>query len=188
VGASLATTASGAAAGRNLVVINSVSADVVGLTGGTVDNPIPLPATPVSSISGSIGGDSPDSDFYSFYWKGGAFSVAVGVPDASILTSPPSYLFELCNGTNCNDVLQQTLTDETNDWASVLSGDLAAGYYTVGIIEQTLADDPNFIFRFETPLSQIANAPEPSTWAMMLIGFAGLGYAAYRRANQFRAA
>ena len=27
-------------------------------------------------------------------------------------------------------------------------------------------------------------APEPSTWAMMLIGFAGLGYAAYRRARR----
>ena len=25
--------------------------------------------------------------------------------------------------------------------------------------------------------------PEPSTWAMMLIGFAGLGYAGYRRAR-----
>ena len=23
--------------------------------------------------------------------------------------------------------------------------------------------------------------PEPSTWAMMLLGFAGLGFAAYRR-------
>ena len=26
-------------------------------------------------------------------------------------------------------------------------------------------------------------APEPSTWAMMLIGFAGLTYAAYRRSG-----
>jgi hypothetical protein len=28
--------------------------------------------------------------------------------------------------------------------------------------------------------------PEPSTWAMMLIGFAGLGFAAYSRRNQLR--
>jgi hypothetical protein len=26
--------------------------------------------------------------------------------------------------------------------------------------------------------------PEPSTWAMMLLGFAGLGYAGYRKARQ----
>ena len=30
--------------------------------------------------------------------------------------------------------------------------------------------------------------PEPSTWAMMLVGFAGLGYAGYRRARRSRAA
>jgi PEP-CTERM motif len=28
--------------------------------------------------------------------------------------------------------------------------------------------------------------PEPSTWAMMLVGFAGLGYAGYRKANARR--
>ena len=27
------------------------------------------------------------------------------------------------------------------------------------------------------------NVPEPSKWAMMLLGFAGLGFAAYRRAR-----
>ena len=27
-------------------------------------------------------------------------------------------------------------------------------------------------------------APEPSTWAMMLLGFAGLGYAGYRRSRR----
>jgi hypothetical protein len=29
--------------------------------------------------------------------------------------------------------------------------------------------------------------PEPSTWAMMLLGFAGLGFAGYRRARAGRA-
>jgi PEP-CTERM motif len=31
-------------------------------------------------------------------------------------------------------------------------------------------------------------APEPATWAMLLVGFAGLGFAGYRRARQPRAA
>jgi hypothetical protein len=112
---------------HNLVVLNSVSPDLVGLTGGTVDNPIPLPAIPINMISGNIGDGFPNSDFYSFYWKGGAFAVSVGVPDAPILTSPPSYLFQLCDGTTCNDVVQQTVADKSNDWLSALTGDLAAG-------------------------------------------------------------
>ncbi len=128
----------------NLVVINSVSPDIVGLTGGTADNPIPLPAIPIISITGGIGDGFPDSDYYSFYWKGGDFAVAVGVPDASILTSPPSYLFELCKGATCNDdILDQTVADAGDESASTLSGDdLAAGYYRVGIIGPTLATTP----------------------------------------------
>jgi hypothetical protein len=31
-----------------------------------------------------------------------------------------------------------------------------------------------------------ANAPEQATWAMMLLGFAGLGYVGYRRARSAR--
>jgi PEP-CTERM motif len=36
-------------------------------------------------------------------------------------------------------------------------------------------------------VSGVAAIPEPSTWAMMLLGFAGLGYAAYRKARSVRA-
>jgi PEP-CTERM motif len=31
------------------------------------------------------------------------------------------------------------------------------------------------------PVSVPGSVPEPSTWAMMLLGFAGLGFMAYRR-------
>ncbi len=34
----------------------------------------------------------------------------------------------------------------------------------------------------------VIDIPEPSTWAMMALGFAGLGFAAYRRAGVVRAA
>jgi hypothetical protein len=39
---------------------------------------------------------------------------------------------------------------------------------------------------FET--GRMMGTPEPSTWAMMLLGFAGLGFAGYRRAKELRAA
>jgi hypothetical protein len=50
--------------------------------------------------------------------------------------------------------------------------------------------DPNGILTdseggtFSIPVITPAAVPEPSTWARMLIGFAGLGYAGYRRARE----
>jgi PEP-CTERM motif len=50
---------------------------------------------------------------------------------------------------------------------------------TGGALVLTSAGDATF-----TSVASETNAiPEPSTWAMMLIGFAGLGYAGYRRAR-----
>jgi hypothetical protein len=31
-----------------------------------------------------------------------------------------------------------------------------------------------------------SSVPEPSTWAMMMLGFASLGYAAFRRSSKTR--
>jgi hypothetical protein len=41
-------------------------------------------------------------------------------------------------------------------------------------------------FAVSTPeaSSSAVSAPEPSTWAMLLLGFAGLGFAGYRKANR----
>lgn len=36
--------------------------------------------------------------------------------------------------------------------------------------------------------SNISAVPEPSTWAMLILGFAGIGFMAYRRRNQVAAA
>jgi hypothetical protein len=35
-------------------------------------------------------------------------------------------------------------------------------------------------------ISEIAAVPEASTWAMMLLGFMGVGFLAYRRKHQLR--
>jgi hypothetical protein len=45
--------------------------------------------------------------------------------------------------------------------------------------EGTIDQGSSFAF---TPVT--GAVPEPSTWAMMLLGFAGLGYSGYRRARQ----
>jgi hypothetical protein len=68
---------------------------------------------------------------------------------------------------------------------------LAAGDYEldVGLIMPSAPEGtPSYFFESYTggvevaPL--IASVPEPSTWAMMLIGFAGIGFMAYRRSRK----
>jgi hypothetical protein len=55
--------------------------------------------------------------------------------------------------------------------------------------EGTASDITSFTQALEfTPASFTPSAPEPSTWAMMLLGFAGLGFLGYRSAREPRAA
>jgi hypothetical protein len=109
-------------------------------------------------------------------------------PSASRTLAPPSYSFELCAGATCGSPLEQTIADATNSWDSSLSGNLTAGLYTIGITDLGPLQDPQYTITFDTAINQIAGVPEPSTWAMMMLGFAGLGYAGYRRARVAEAA
>jgi hypothetical protein len=61
---------------------------------------------------------------------------------------------------------------------------------TFTVTNATVADletpnaDGNFFFADTLALAAV---PEPSTWAMMLVGLPGLGFAAYRRTRKVRA-
>jgi hypothetical protein len=48
------------------------------------------------------------------------------------------------------------------------------------IAEPGLRPDETFAFTFQI-LGNVSAVPEPSTWAMMILGFAGVGFMAYRR-------
>jgi PEP-CTERM motif len=67
---------------------------------------------------------------------------------------------------------RDSVIDLGSDFGSDI--DLTFGY--------TLVADGSGGFGFDFAVG--APVPEPSTWAMMLIGFAGLGYAGYRRARE----
>ena len=48
-------------------------------------------------------------------------------------------------------------------------------------VEMSLAGTP---LTSPPKITLVAGVPEPSTWAMMLIGFAGLGFAGYRTSRK----
>ena len=51
----------------------------------------------------------------------------------------------------------------------------------------TFSDGANDSNAFEFLVGQantVTSVPEPSTWAMLILGFAGVGFMAYRRKNQ----
>jgi hypothetical protein len=160
-----------------------------GVTGGTASDPVALPSSTVGSVSGPIGGSGgPRSDYFSFYWEGGQFAATVGVPNAVDLLHPASYEFDLCAGLSCTTIYESVSADPSNDYENELSGDLAAGYYTVGIILEGKAADPDYSVVFGTPViggSVSSAVPEPSTWAMLLLaGFGGVCLTGYRRAQR----
>ena len=81
----------------------------------------------------------------------------------------------------------------SGDWTSLLpfsapSADFVVGTNTLVIqIDRTgtVPGTDNFLEGARLEASFEAGAvPEPSTWAMMILGFAGVGFMAYRRKNK----
>jgi hypothetical protein len=73
--------------------------------------------------------------------------------------------------------LQQTGLDSDSDSVSV-------------VLDPTFAIDPSnpnanlYQFDFSPGIGNVSAVPEPSTWAMMILGFCGVGFMAYRRKSQ----
>ena len=159
----------------NFVVQTFAPSSISGVSGGTAAIREQLPSSTISSVSGDVGAHV----YFSFYWQAaGDFAASVGVPNADeIVGLAPSYLFDLCAGLSCGPVLESVSADKSNDYQNELSlDDLAAGYYTVGIIAEGVAADPPYSAAFATPVigGSVSSVPEPTTWTMLIVGFAGI--------------
>lgn len=70
---------------------------------------------------------------------------------------------------------------------STFTEDLINPFSSVGLIEDGLMRGKSeVVFSLSPTVSgsiSVSGAPEPSTWAMMLLGFVGLGYVGYRKAR-----
>jgi PEP-CTERM motif len=77
-----------------------------------------------------------------------------------------------------NDAASNTFMYTTNDYSLCLSGCENQDYSTA-----VVAGSQSILLEINNPPGtwQVAAVPEPSTWAMMILGFAGVGFMAYRR-------
>jgi hypothetical protein len=133
---------------------------------GTLDSLSPAPAAPLG-----------------YAWSNGAANLSMQSPEAFAITSVDVYGF---NGT------QQALTIE-GFRSGVLIDSLTTVLLTTSPIQfSTVAlgwadvDELTFSTNFQevlllTDFNVTTAVPEPSTWAMMILGFAGVGFMAYRR-------
>jgi hypothetical protein len=62
----------------------------------------------------------------------------------------------------------------------IVSGNAALGPNETGGLDLVVMDD----FIYGEPITSTGAVPEPSTWAMMILGFGGLGFMAYRRKSR----
>jgi len=62
--------------------------------------------------------------------------------------------------------------------SQTVSASIVGGILEVNWQGQTFAADDTVVINFASPV------PEPSTWAMMILGFAGVGFMAYRRRSK----
>jgi hypothetical protein len=96
--------------------------------------------------------------------------------------------FEIISG-RLTTLLTASANDDLNNVFHTMSGTFVAASSTtikfgdLGGIANTQADNVDFIIDNVS----ITAVPEPSTWAMMILGFIGLGFTAYRRKNQSNA-
>ena len=128
-----------------------------------------------------------------------------GLPDGTFLYSEPAPLFWETISPVTLSGLDWAISKKTTYWLVVEADPSGVdtwwqwGNETTGGVGYFSTDDQSWFIEgpglgVPLPEAEISAsftrrsiaAPEPSTWAMMLLGFAGLGYAGYRRARADR--
>jgi hypothetical protein len=139
----------------------------------------------------TINGLTPGKSYkLSFYWAGGELSNRTGYATIQLTGSLGGDPFATPVNTNTNPHYPNSMdipgsfsgwSLETFNLTANSAGELLS-FLAVGSPANNL---PPFALLDGVSLTAV---PEPSTWAMMVIGFTGLGYAAFRRRRRMAAA
>ncbi len=176
-----------------------MSVDTTGMAQQQTGSPGTLPNNPGWDPYGP-------SDASHQWWNVYSGNVTFNLPgnNLNLVWGSPNYddpndtnYFVFYSGANGTGTLLGTVraSDLYADFGSSIDNNNHAGYLisiaTSGNFGSVIAGTDNGASDFEfailgeaTATSFAPGVPEPSTWAMMLLGFVGLGYAGFRRSRQ----
>jgi hypothetical protein len=181
-----------------------------GASGRGVTSLTSLQVFSVAALPSTAGGQSTSVNLSGLVANPGSYSgsALAAFPPATLTTSGHTYtgtsLFSFINPTNSDSLSQIVVTTGTDGYEVVLAlaeldpvfggnpNYLLAyadqnGDFPASGIARTIFPDDNRHGRWMSNLDSISvlqAVPEPSTWAMMMLGFAGLGFLAYRRGSR----
>jgi hypothetical protein len=119
-----------------------------------------------------------------------AFTFTVGINADHATNNNTGFLTEdlVLNGAHNPFNLEYSVDISTSDTLRFINGQtfFAPGGYTIQIDNVDFGAHGPGVFSDHvtatvTHAAEVGAVPEPSTWAMMLLGFAGVGFMAYRR-------
>jgi hypothetical protein len=128
----------------------------------------------------SIGSGDPNFKSVTLPFIAGTSSYTIVLPDGQTVTVDPNQTFDFTTiaayleGVSSFEVLGIDPRSNVNPYDSP-AFDAGPTFVSIGDFTGTMI-----------PIT--ANVPEPSTWVMLLVGFAGLGYAGFRRSPKARLA
>ena len=101
--------------------------------------------------------------------------------DKAVKLDPGNYMVVVLN--QGNDYMRTYPPQDYWDNSFGPGINFGAGVYdSAGSYAKDSVNDVGASFEFST--SPVGGVPEPSTWAMMILGFAGIGFGAYRRRSK----
>jgi hypothetical protein len=175
----------------DLTSVTEGTAYSINAVGGSPNDPFELPfSLPYdkdqalyAEVDTSVGGDNP-SDTFEFKVLQNQ-TEQIELQDTDGTDEGGSFSVKVVDSVN-GDVLG---SGEFNGSQAASGYDLSLNYsgdpsLANDPVELTLTDegsDPNFSIKFSSPVLGVGGVPEPSAWALMLIGVAGVGAALRRR-------